>query len=212
MTIQSRSLCCAAPGRYGRTSMAFLRSSARSPTGRRRTPGGGGDALTADARAAGSGDASAFERVVRATQPDVWRLCAHLSSADTADDLVQETYLRAWRSLPGFRAEASARTWVLSIARRVAADHVRASRRRRRVEALPPPPSTRPDDTGAVDLDQLLATLDQDRRLALYLTQTLGLSYAEAAAVCGCPVGTIRSRVARARDELVSGLRVADAQ
>jgi RNA polymerase sigma-70 factor (ECF subfamily) len=57
-----------------------------------------------------------------------------------------------------------------------------------------------------------MAGLDDDRRLAMYLTQTLGLSYAEAAAVCGCPVGTIRSRVARARAGLVDGLRIADAQ
>ncbi|MGH9139430.1 MAG: sigma factor-like helix-turn-helix DNA-binding protein, partial [Acidimicrobiales bacterium] len=52
----------------------------------------------------------------------------------------------------------------------------------------------------------LLAVLDPDRREAFVLTQLLGLTYAEAAAVCGCPVGTIRSRVARARDQLIGEL------
>ena len=80
------------------------------------------------------------------------------------------------------------------------------------IAEMPPPEAARPDDTGAVDVNMLVAALDDDRRKAMYLTQVLGLSYAEAAAVCGCPTGTIRSRVARARNELVEGLRVADAQ
>ena len=66
------------------------------------------DPVTADALAAGGGDGAALERLVRATQADVWRLCAHLGSREDADDLTQETYLRAWRSLPRFRADASA--------------------------------------------------------------------------------------------------------
>jgi RNA polymerase sigma-70 factor (ECF subfamily) len=53
----------------------------------------------------------------------------------------------------------------------------------------------------------MLAALDAERREALVLTQLIGLSYAEAAVVCGCPVGTIRSRVARARDDLMSWSR-----
>ena len=61
-----------------------------------------------------------------------------------------------------------------------------------------------PDE--AVLLRSLVTTLDLDRREAFVLTQLLGLSYAEAAAVCGCPVGTIRSRVARAREDLVAAM------
>jgi RNA polymerase sigma-70 factor (ECF subfamily) len=64
-----------------------------------------------------------------------------------------------------------------------------------------------PDPADAVLLIQLLAGLDPLRRAAFVLTQLLGLSYAEAAEVCGCPVGTIRSRVARARAELANQLR-----
>ena len=171
------------------------------------------DAVTADALKAAGGDPAALERFVRATQADVWRLCAHLGSRSDADDLAQETYLRAWRALPQFRAEASARTWLLCIARRVAADGVRTSRRRPRlaVEREVGDIAQGPDG-GAVEVRLLMDGLDADRRLAMYLTQELGLSYAEAAEVCGCPVGTIRSRVSRAREELIAGLRVADAQ
>jgi RNA polymerase sigma-70 factor (ECF subfamily) len=61
-----------------------------------------------------------------------------------------------------------------------------------------------------VELAELVRSLDPDRREAFVLTQTLGLSYADAAEVCDCPVGTIRSRVARARDDLITALREAD--
>jgi RNA polymerase sigma-70 factor (ECF subfamily) len=171
------------------------------------------DPVTADALAGARGDDAALERFIRATQADVWRLSAHLGSRDEADDLTQETYVRAWRALPQFRAEASARTWLLCIARRVAADRIRANRRRP-VAAHDPAASegAQPAEHGAVEVRMLMDGLDGDRRLAMYLTQELGLSYAEAAEVCGCPIGTIRSRVARAREELIAGLRVADAQ
>jgi RNA polymerase sigma-70 factor (ECF subfamily) len=58
--------------------------------------------------------------------------------------------------------------------------------------------------------DQLLSRLDPDRRTAFVLTQLLGFDYAGAAAICGCPAGTIRSRVARARDQLIRELQPID--
>jgi RNA polymerase sigma-70 factor (ECF subfamily) len=61
-----------------------------------------------------------------------------------------------------------------------------------------------------VALHALLAELDPDRRLAFVLTQVLGLSYLEVAEICDCPVGTIRSRVARARDDLIAHLAAQD--
>jgi RNA polymerase sigma-70 factor (ECF subfamily) len=168
------------------------------------------DEVTAAALAARTGDVGAAARFVRATHADVWRLCAHLSDRSDADDLTQETYLRAFRALPGFAARSSALTWLLAIARRVCADHLRDRRRRGRVDpvagrARTDPPAA-PDVAEAVVLRGLLATLRPDRREAFVLTQVVGLSYAEAAEVCGCPVGTIRSRVARARDHLVAAL------
>jgi hypothetical protein len=75
------------------------------------------DTVTSLAMAAQGGDRAALHGFVRATQADVWRLCAHLADPASADDLTQETYARAMASLAKFRGEASARTWLLAIAR-----------------------------------------------------------------------------------------------
>jgi RNA polymerase sigma-70 factor (ECF subfamily) len=171
------------------------------------------DPVTRDALAARDGDPAAAARFVRATQTDVWRLVAHLGGREMADDLTQETYLRALRALPRFAGRSSARTWLLAIARRVCADHVRAAvRERRRNEPAPAAPvlpvPSQPDLADGVALRALLVGLEGRRREAFVLTQLVGLSYPEAAEVCGCPVGTIRSRVARARDDLVRALGV----
>ncbi|MEV6709447.1 sigma-70 family RNA polymerase sigma factor [Micromonospora wenchangensis] len=163
--------------------------------------------ITAWALAAGRGDREAAARFIRATQQHVRRFVAHLISPAEADDLTQETYLRAMRSLPSFAARSSARTWLLGIARRTAVDHVRAATSRPRTVPLSEwhdTPDTRGSGfDGEVVLNDLLLALPADRREAFVATQVLGLSYAEAAEVCGCPVGTIRSRVARAREDLV---------
>jgi RNA polymerase sigma-70 factor (ECF subfamily) len=174
-------------------------------------PSTGVDEVTRLARAAAGGDRIALNGFVRATQRDVWRLCAHLADAGSADDLTQETYLRAVRSLPSFRADSSARTWVLAIARRVVADAIRAGSRRRRLARLLPARSEVADHGGEVVAHDLIDRLEPERRTAFVLTQLLGLSYAQAAEVCGCPVGTIRSRVARARDDLILAIRGASA-
>lgn len=174
----------------------------------------GADDLTEAALAAGKGDRAALERFVRASQRDVWRLVAHLAGVGLADDLTQETYLRALPSLRSFAGRSTARTWLMSIARRVVVDHIRTT-------------TSRPRTTGAVDWTQaadrrqadvhdsaagfediveinvLLDGLMPERREALVLTQVLGLSYTEAADICGVPVGTIRSRVARGRQDLL---------
>jgi RNA polymerase sigma-70 factor (ECF subfamily) len=172
------------------------------------------DELTALARAARHGDDAALAAFVRAAQTDVWRFCAHLVSAEAADDLTQETFIRAARSLPGFQERSSARTWLLAIARRVAADEIRGRQRRRRLaERLRVgrvEPTASPETT--VALTDALARLDDDRRAAFVLTQGLGLSYEDAADVCRCPVGTIRSRVARARGDLVAALEAAEVE
>lgn len=163
------------------------------------------EAVTRDALAARDGDQAAAAQFVRATQADVWRLAANLGGREVADDLTQETYLRAFRALPRFAGRSSARTWLLVIARRTCADHVRgAVRERRRPPAEVPAPA--PDVSDGVALRALLAGLAEHRREAFVLTQLLGLSYAEAATVCGCPIGTVRSRVARAREDLVRAM------
>jgi RNA polymerase sigma-70 factor, ECF subfamily len=171
----------------------------------------GVDDLTALALAAAAGDRVATTAFVRRTQPEVWRVCARLGDPADADDLTQEVYLRALPALSGFRADASARTWLLQIARHVCADHVRRSTRRRALLDRMVQRTTQADvveapRTGELEIDTAIAALAVDRREAFVLTQVAGLSYAEAAEVCQVPIGTIRSRVARARGDLLDAL------
>ena len=176
----------------------------------------GHDKLTRLALAARRGDRDALAEWVAATQADVWRLCAHLIDRQAADDLTQETYLRAFPALKGFRGDAPVRSWLLTIARRVCAQEIdRRSRGRRLSASLKADLERRsagawPDHSHQVELGLLLDELDGDQRIALVLTQLLGCSYAEAAEVCEVPIGTIRSRVARARDALVIAAGAAD--
>ena len=169
------------------------------------------DPLASLVEAASHGDDVAVGEIVRATQADVLRICRHLGDPEDVEDLAQETYLRMLKALPSFRGEAPVRVWLRSIARRVCADQVRRRTRRRRLAQRAASP--RRDHVPAVDtgVDELLRGLDEDQRVAFVLTQVLELSYEEAAAVCGCPVGTIRSRVSRARLSLTRQLDEAEA-
>ncbi len=162
------------------------------------------------------GDQRAFEQFVIESQTDVWQMCRYLGDLRDADDLAQETYERAVRSLHRYRQEGPAKSWLLTIARRVCIDHTRRQQRRRRRDTRAIDDALTggglgsviaPDDAGRLALDALVASLDPDRRAAFVLTQVLGMQYAEAADVLGCPIGTIRSRVARARLELVAAER-----
>lgn len=164
------------------------------------------DELNALARAAAHGDRAALTELIRATQHDVWRLCAHLVDPAAADDLAQETYLRAVPALGRFRGDAPVRAWLLTIARRVCAAEIKSRQRARdaaaRVAANLQAAGTVGDSGLSAELSGLLLSLDPDRRAAFVLTQVLGCSYAETASICGVPVGTIRSRIARARADL----------
>jgi RNA polymerase sigma-70 factor, ECF subfamily len=151
-----------------------------------------------------------WEEFVRASHPFVWRFCAALVDRAAADDLAQETFLRATRALPSIRGGASGRTWILAIARRACMDELRARYRRQRrddrLAACGTAESHVPDPGEEVAAHELLGHLEPDRRTAFVLTQLFQLPYEEAAAVCGCPTGTIRSRVARAREDLIGML------
>jgi len=166
------------------------------------------DELTRAALRARAGDDQALEEFVELAYEQVWRFCASLGDRQATEDLVQEVFVRAVRALPRFRADASARTWLLAIARHACMDDLR-SRTRRRREAGTLAAGTPRDELVAADaaehaaLADLVRRLEPERRAAFVLTQVLGLSYDEAAEVCGCPLGTIRSRVARARVELL---------
>ncbi|MBN9113080.1 MAG: sigma-70 family RNA polymerase sigma factor [Pseudonocardia sp.] len=170
------------------------------------------DPVTECALAAAGGDRAALDEFVRTTRDDVRRFLCHLAGPAEADDLLQDTYLRAVRSLPRFTGEGPARAWLLAIARRAAADAVRTAVRRPRTSGVDDwdAVAARGARVSAADeavlVSVLVAALEPDRRDAFVLTQVLGLGYAEAAQVCDCPVGTIRSRVARAREDLVAAL------
>ena len=167
------------------------------------------------ARAA-EGDTGAQAALIRETQADVWRLCAHLADRQAAEDLTQETSRRALPALARFEGRSTVRTWLLSIARRVCADHLRARQRRGLVLVGPDDLGELVRDVpadevgGTVAAQDVLDRLEPERREAFVLTQLIGLPYAEAAEVVGCPIGTIRSRVARARADLVEALVAAD--
>ncbi|MDC7107489.1 RNA polymerase sigma factor [Corynebacterium striatum] len=160
---------------------------------------------------AGRGDRAALTEFIKSTQDDVWRLLAHLGGPEIADDLTQETYLRVIGALPRFAARSSARTWLLSLARRVWVDNIRHDMARPRKsateyeDAAAQAPAIENSGTWSdwIDARALIDALPADRREALILTQVLGYSYEEAAKIAGVRVGTIRSRVARARKDLI---------
>ncbi|WP_445399211.1 sigma-70 family RNA polymerase sigma factor [Streptomyces sp. LE64] len=167
--------------------------------------------ITTWALAAGLGDQRAAELFVHATYDDVRRFVAHLTTdVPGAEDLAQETFLRALTSLGGFAGRSCARTWLLSIARRVVVDRLRRASARPRIAdtadwlaaAERAQPRQLPGFEESVAFMDALEALEPGRRQAFVLTRLLGWSYADAAEALGCPIGTIRSRVARARRDL----------
>ncbi|MEV5533921.1 sigma-70 family RNA polymerase sigma factor [Streptomyces prunicolor] len=170
------------------------------------------ESLTNWALAARHGDSVAVDHLMRALHRDVLRYVAYLGADPQAvDDLAQDTFLRALGSLHRFEGRSSARTWLLSIARRAVIDSYRRAAARPRLSdvqdwqlavELAQPQGLPGFDDGVALLD-LLAVLPDERREAFLLTQLLGLPYEEAAELSNCPVGTVRSRVARARATLV---------
>ena len=126
-----------------------------------------------------------------------------------ADDLVQEALARALANIERFRPGTNLKAWLFTIVRN---EHY-SQLRRRKFEAhgvdtdLLPEPSVPPDHDGDLelrDLNRALGKLSAGQRTALILVSASGFSYEEAAKICGCAVGTIKSRVARARDTLLA--------
>ena len=162
------------------------------------------DLLTSTALKARDGDRVALEGLMRLVQGDVWRLCKYMVDAQSADDLAQDALVKMIGSLHRVTAEHNVRAWTLGIARHTCLDEIRRRQRRRRLQKDyegPRPLIAAPTDT-SIDLRELISSIDVDRRDAFVLTQLVGLSYEEVAAICECPIGTVRSRVARARLDL----------
>lgn len=177
----------------------------QEPTGQDRRPT---DRWTELLLAAGTGDRHALAEFVVATEATVRGLCHQLGDPDSCEDLAQEVYCRALGSLGRFRQEGSGRSWLLAIARNTCADATRRRIRHRAVISGAEPPDVGVSPEVWVEEADLLSVLKPDRREAFVLTQLLGLSYAESADLLGCPIGTVRSRVSRARSDLLSTLDV----
>jgi RNA polymerase sigma-70 factor (ECF subfamily) len=136
---------------------------------------------------------------------------------DRADDLVQETLLRAWGHIDSFEPGTNMTAWLFTILRNLFRSEYR--KRRREVEDANGNYADRlvslPEQSGHIELGEFrsaLAALPADQREALVLVGASGFSYEEAAQICGCAVGTIKSRVNRARVRLAEMLSIEDAQ
>lgn len=134
-------------------------------------------------------------------------------NASEADDLVQETLLRALASLHQFRPGTNMKAWLFRIERNVFYTNYRKRHREctvlaREVEDIPWVDAPQEWSVKARAMENALAKLPHDQREALMLVSGTGLSYEEAAEICGCALGTIKSRVSRARTRLLSILQV----
>jgi RNA polymerase sigma-70 factor (ECF subfamily) len=158
-------------------------------------------------RAAAAGDLDAFEQLVRAHQARVWRFLRHLlGDATLAEDVAQETVLRVFQRLDSFSQRSSFSTWVLQVARNAGLDALRTQARRGRLlgSLAPLPAAAAADD--AAEVNAALGSLRPKLREAVLIVQVLGLSYREAGQVLGVPEGTVKSRVAKARHDLLAWL------
>lgn len=161
-------------------------------------------------RRAQAGDADAFEELVRLLLPDVYRFVLHIvRHPETAEDVTQDAFLNAYRSLPRFRWRAKFSTWLFGIARNCAVDAIRAASRQRRVvpeaERAPPDPAMRVAIWGAID------DLPPEMREAFIVLEVFGFTYNEASTIMGVPAGTLKSRMHRTRRLLVDALSEEDA-
>lgn len=123
-----------------------------------------------------------------------------------ADDVVQETLLRAWRYLPTFRGEGSLQGWLMRICGNVARTHLRKHPPHRTSHLEEEIPALG-DATSHSDLISLISSMSVEHRTVVTLCLILGFSYDEAAEILEVPVGTIRSRLFRAREALVSAIK-----
>ncbi|MGE5235848.1 MAG: RNA polymerase sigma factor [Acidobacteriota bacterium] len=186
------------------------------------------DPDAAELERARAGDEAAFEILVSRHERTVWLVARRLlGHDDEALDAAQDTFLRVFRALPRFRGEATFRTWVIGIAINVCRNRLASAERRRsrlNEELIRTDPATgRPAERPLPDpspgpeaathagelraaLDKALASLTTEHREVVVLREVEGLDYEELGRVLGCRVGTVKSRLARARAALRAAL------
>ena len=164
--------------------------------------------------AAQRGDEAALDALLRTHYDRVYALCRRITGNDAdAADAAQDALISIVRGLPRFDGRSSFATWVYRVTSNACLDELRR-RRRRAVPGLPhdggePGESTVPVDTTVADrlaIDEALARLPEDYRLAVVLRDVADLDYAEIASALDIPPGTVRSRIARGRAALAASL------
>lgn len=168
-------------------------------------------ALVAVAR---DGDLDAFETLVRRHTATVYaHALRFFGDPAAAEDVVQEVFIKVYRSMDTFDERSRFSTWLYRVTRNTCLDHVRAGKRR----PMPVDPldvaATAPGDLSdtvalSISLEQALRALAPEDRDAFSAIGIFGLSYPEAAEVLGVPVGTVKSRVFRARRSLAATLNL----
>lgn len=162
------------------------------------------------------GDLAAFNQIVETYQSHVYNLAARiLGDRTAAEDVSQETFISAHRALGGFRG-GSLRSWLLRIASNLSYDYIRASRRKPEQSldrSLLNPGFSVPTSRGLPEqeamrgelqaaIQQAILALPMDQRVVLVLIDVQGLSYEEAAEAAGASLGTVKSRLSRARSRV----------
>lgn len=162
----------------------------------------------ASIRAAANGDVDAFTEIVLAFQTPVWRFVARLlDDRGLAEDVTQETFLRAYRRLPSYAFRSKFSTWLFQIARNAAIDEQRAGARRERLrqQSLLPTRAGESSDS-MIYIDAGLRALAPKLRDSLVTVEVLGFTYRDAAKILGVPEGTVKRRVHDARLSLARWL------
>ena len=162
-----------------------------------------------------NGDEAAFSALVQEFHNNVWRfILKSVHNPQDAEELTQETFISAWRSLQTFRGESKFSTWLLGIALNIARNHCNRSASRKEVELpdehvleslLPQaedPLALTQSKQMLQELDRAIARLPSELREVVLLVRLEDLALEEAAALLQIPLGTVKSRLSRARERL----------
>jgi len=157
-------------------------------------PGANDEDLALSRRAAG-GDAAAFAHLVEKYERPLRSFLARAAGPHLADDIAQDAFLRAWRAAGQYDGRARYSTWLTRIAWRCRIDTLR----RAKAVDVELPEAAHPGESA--DVNDMLARLSENERAALVLCEGHGWTHAEAAAMLGLPLGTLKSMVARAKSK-----------
>lgn len=161
--------------------------------------------------AAKNGDIEAFEAIVRSHTPAVYAHAVRFFGAPSAaEDVVQEVWLKVYRSLGTFDERAKLSTWLYRVTRNTCLDMVRAGKRRPVVldalDTVAAPGDLADEVALSASLERAITSLQPEDRDAFSAVALFGLTYAEASEALGVPAGTVKSRVFRARRSLTHSL------